>query len=151
MHLIGMDTLLILLSLGPGYHHLNGQYITIHSLRRPMSSSVNPNPETSPFSDSLLASLVGSKLFAWFFASPNGRSGGLLVGFNTDVFDVREHKTGEFMIRTLIFHRKKISFGTLLTCMVLLRRRTKADFYVNYRLFAQEVVFLCSLEAILIL
>jgi hypothetical protein len=30
MHLIGMDTPLILLSLGPGYHHPRGQDITIH-------------------------------------------------------------------------------------------------------------------------
>jgi hypothetical protein len=29
MYLIGMDTLLILLSLGPGYHHPRGQEITI--------------------------------------------------------------------------------------------------------------------------
>jgi hypothetical protein len=28
MHLVGMDTLLILLSLGPGYHHPRGQDIT---------------------------------------------------------------------------------------------------------------------------
>jgi hypothetical protein len=50
MHLIGMDTLLILLSLGPGNHHPRGQDITIHPLRRPTSSSVNPNPGTSPLS-----------------------------------------------------------------------------------------------------
>jgi hypothetical protein len=31
MHLVGMDTLLILLSLGPGHHHPRGQDIT-HSL-----------------------------------------------------------------------------------------------------------------------
>jgi hypothetical protein len=30
MHLVGMDTLLILLSLVPGYHHHKGQDITIH-------------------------------------------------------------------------------------------------------------------------
>jgi hypothetical protein len=30
MHLVGMDTLLILLSLGPGKHHPRGQDITIH-------------------------------------------------------------------------------------------------------------------------
>jgi hypothetical protein len=30
MHLIVMDTLLILLSLGPGYHHPRGQDITLH-------------------------------------------------------------------------------------------------------------------------
>jgi hypothetical protein len=32
MHLVGMDTLLILLSLGPGYHHPMGQDIT-HALK----------------------------------------------------------------------------------------------------------------------
>jgi hypothetical protein len=45
MHLVGMDTLLILLSLGPEYHHPRGQDITIHPLRRPTSSSVNPIQE----------------------------------------------------------------------------------------------------------
>jgi hypothetical protein len=30
-----------------------------------------------------------------------------LQGFNTNVFDVRENEIGEFMIRTLIFHKEK--------------------------------------------
>jgi hypothetical protein len=58
MHLIGMYTLLILLSLGPGYHHPRGQDITIHPLRRPTSSSVNPNPETSPLGHVCMSSAV---------------------------------------------------------------------------------------------
>jgi hypothetical protein len=45
MHLVGMDTLLILLSLGPEYHHPRGQDITIHPLRRPTSSLINPIQE----------------------------------------------------------------------------------------------------------
>jgi hypothetical protein len=49
-YLVGMDTILILLILGPGYHHPRGQDITIHPLRRLMSSSVNPNPGTSSIS-----------------------------------------------------------------------------------------------------
>jgi hypothetical protein len=32
MHLVSMDTLLILLSLGPGYHHPRGQDITVEGL-----------------------------------------------------------------------------------------------------------------------
>jgi hypothetical protein len=107
--------------------------------------------QRSHFSESWLTSLAGSKPFAWFSAPPNGRSGGLLVGFNTDVFDVRENEIGEFMIHTLIFHREKISSETLLMCMVLLRRRMNADSCVNSRLFAREVVLLCSWEVILIL
>jgi hypothetical protein len=33
MHLVGMNTLLILLSLGPGHHHPRGQDITQSFLR----------------------------------------------------------------------------------------------------------------------
>jgi hypothetical protein len=29
------------------------------------------------------------------------------VGFNSDVFDVREFEAGEFLIRTLVLHREK--------------------------------------------
>jgi hypothetical protein len=58
MHLVGMDTLLILLSLGPGYHHPRGYDITIHPLRRLMSSSVNPNPGTFPLSHVYVSSVV---------------------------------------------------------------------------------------------
>jgi hypothetical protein len=58
MHLIGMDNLLILLSLGLGYHHPRGQDITIHPLRRPTSLSVNPNPGTSPLSHVCVSSVV---------------------------------------------------------------------------------------------
>jgi hypothetical protein len=50
------------------------------------------------------------------------------VGFNADVFDVRENEIGEFVIRTLIYHREKISSGILLMCMGLLRRKINADF-----------------------
>ena len=48
MHLVGMITLLILLSLGPG-HPIPGARISQSTpLRRPTSSSVNLNPGTSP-------------------------------------------------------------------------------------------------------
>jgi hypothetical protein len=58
MHLVGMDTLLILLSLGRGHHHPRGQDITIHPLRRLTSSSVNTNPGTSPLSHVCVSSVV---------------------------------------------------------------------------------------------
>jgi hypothetical protein len=60
MHLISMDTLLILLSLMPEYHHSRGQDITIHplSLRRPTSLSINPNPGTSPLSHVCVNSVI---------------------------------------------------------------------------------------------
>jgi hypothetical protein len=58
MHLVGMYTLLILLSLGSVYHHPKGQDIIIHPLRRSTSSSVNPNPGTSPLGHVCMSSVV---------------------------------------------------------------------------------------------
>jgi hypothetical protein len=50
MHLVDMITLLVLLSLGPGYPILGARISQSTPLRRPTSSSVNPNPGTSPLS-----------------------------------------------------------------------------------------------------
>jgi hypothetical protein len=58
MHLVDINTLLILLSLRLGYHHPRGQDITIHPLIKPTSSSVNPNPGTSPLSHVCVSSVV---------------------------------------------------------------------------------------------
>jgi hypothetical protein len=58
MHLVGMNTLLILLSLGLGYHHPRGQDITIHTHRRPTSLSINPNPGNYLLSHVYVSSVV---------------------------------------------------------------------------------------------
>lgn len=44
------------------------------------------------FDDSWLNSISGNRNFAWFGAPPNGRSGGLLVGFNAEVFFMLESR-----------------------------------------------------------
>lgn len=38
----------------------------------------------------------------WLYSVPNGRFGGILVGLNTKVFDVREQEVGGFMIRVCL-------------------------------------------------
>jgi hypothetical protein len=58
MHLLGIDTLLILLSLGPGYPIPGARISQSTSLRRPTSSSVNPNPRTSPLGHVCMSSVV---------------------------------------------------------------------------------------------
>jgi hypothetical protein len=58
MHLVGMDTLLILLSLGPGYPIPGSRISQSTPLRRPTSSSVNPNPGTSPLGHVCMSSVV---------------------------------------------------------------------------------------------
>jgi exonuclease III len=59
-----------------------------------------------PFEDSWLNSISGNRNFAWFWTHANGRSGGLLVGFDGDVFDVREKEMGDFMIKILVVHKE---------------------------------------------
>jgi hypothetical protein len=60
------------------------------------------------FEDSWLNSISGNRNFAWFWTLANGRSGGLLVGFNVDAFDVRETKMGDFMIKVLLVHKENV-------------------------------------------
>jgi hypothetical protein len=58
------------------------------------------------FDDSWLNFIGGNRNFAWVWSPPNGRSGGLLVGFDADIFDVREKDLGEFMICILVVHKE---------------------------------------------
>jgi hypothetical protein len=87
--------------------------------------------------------LSGNMPFVWLNSPPNGRSGGLLVGFNADVFDVREQEVGEFMIRVLVLHKEKASFGILFVSMVEPKMSTKIDFLLSCIPSALEVNFPC--------
>jgi hypothetical protein len=58
MHLIGMNTVLIPLSLGLGYPILGAWISQSSPLRRSTSSSVNPNPGTSPLNHVCVSSVV---------------------------------------------------------------------------------------------
>jgi hypothetical protein len=95
------------------------------------------------FSDTWLNSIGGNKIFVSFSSPPDVRSGGLLVGFNSEIFDVRGQEYGEFMIRTLILHREKNSFGNLLMCMEPLKMTTKTCSLVNFLPSALEVSSPC--------
>jgi hypothetical protein len=58
MHLVGMNTLLLLLSIGPGYLIPGARISQSTPLRRPTSPSVNPNPGTSPLGHVCMSSVV---------------------------------------------------------------------------------------------
>jgi hypothetical protein len=102
------------------------------------------------FEDSWLNSISGNRNFAWFWTPVNGRSGGLLVGFNADVFDVREIEMGDFMIKVLLVHKKIVLFGILLMFMVLLRMIRNKNFLLSCRLSVPNVNIPCWLVVILI-
>lgn len=44
--------------------------------------------------------------FCLAVVSPNERSSGLLVGFKSEVYDIRDQEVGEFMIIVLVLHKK---------------------------------------------
>jgi hypothetical protein len=87
------------------------------------------------FSDPWLASIGGSKLFARFSSPPNGKSGGLLVGFNSEVFHVREHETGEFMIRTLVLHTEKNFIWNFINVYGAAQNENKSRFLCEFSSF----------------
>ena len=59
------------------------------------------------FGQNWLLSLSGNKLFKWISSPPNGRSGGLLVGFNLDTLDISDIQIKDFMIVCRVHHKIK--------------------------------------------
>jgi hypothetical protein len=58
------------------------------------------------FDDSWLQSISSNRNFAWVWSPAKGRSGGLLVGLDADVFDIRQVDKGDFMIKVLVAHKE---------------------------------------------
>jgi hypothetical protein len=50
--------------------------------------------------------ISSNRNFEWFWSPAKGRSGGFLVGFDADVFDIRQVDKGDFMIRVLLAHKE---------------------------------------------
>jgi hypothetical protein len=81
---------------------------------------------------------LAAKLFAWFYSPPNGKSRGILVGFNSEVFDVREHEPGEFIIRTLVLHRKKIFIWNFINVYGAAQNDNKSKFLCELSSFCSR-------------
>lgn len=48
-------------------------------------------------------SLGGGRNFGWHLAPPRGRSNGILVGINKNLFDLMQVENGKYFVRILIF------------------------------------------------
>ena len=51
------------------------------------------------FSDICLDTFCGGRQFFWHWSEPRGRSGGILLGINLDVFDIGSVVEGDFYIK----------------------------------------------------
>jgi exonuclease III len=66
------------------------------------------------FSDSFLRNLSGGRNFIWHTKEPTGRSGGILLGVDLDVFDIGAIDEGEFYVKFKVCN-KSDSFKWALT------------------------------------
>jgi exonuclease III len=58
------------------------------------------------FSQPTLDNFSGGKNFLWHWTAPHGRSGGLLLGVNLDVFDIGSIDEGDFFIKFRLRNKK---------------------------------------------
>jgi hypothetical protein len=54
------------------------------------------------FSDKTLKNLRGSQEFIWHSKAPEGRSGGILLGADLDVFDIGAIDEGDFYVKLML-------------------------------------------------
>jgi hypothetical protein len=58
------------------------------------------------FAQNTLAHICGGQNFFWHWSEPRGRSGGILLGMNLDVFDIGGIDEGEFHVKSLLRNKE---------------------------------------------
>jgi hypothetical protein len=51
------------------------------------------------FTEPSLRNLCGGKFFLWHYKQPEGRSGGLLLGVDLDIYDIGAIEEGDFFVK----------------------------------------------------
>jgi hypothetical protein len=64
-----------------------------------------------------------------------------LGGFNSEVFDVREQESGEFMIRTLVLHREKKFIWNFIDVYGATQNKNKSKFLCELSSFCSRSQF----------
>jgi hypothetical protein len=76
--------------------------------------------------------------FNWVSSEPNGRSGGLLSGFNSDTFDIISHNCGKFLISSIITHKEKNFSWNFLNVYGAAQEVNKRDFLCELASFCHN-------------
>jgi hypothetical protein len=82
-------------------------------------------------------------------APPNGRLGGLLVGFNAGTFEITDYQVQDFMIVCKINQKTKTGPRPWLTFMMWLIMKIKTDSYRIWQRLVPILRVMCCLEGIL--
>ena len=62
----------------------------------------------SDFTKNELHNLAGGRNFLWEWIAPRGKSGGILVGINSDCFELQHVEKGTYFVIVLLFDKKQI-------------------------------------------
>ncbi|PWZ06939.1 hypothetical protein Zm00014a_024860 [Zea mays] len=76
--------------------------------------------------------------FNWVSSEPNGRSGGLLFGFNSDTVDIISHNCGKFLISSIISHKEKNFSWKFLNVYGAAQEVNKRDFLCELASFCHN-------------
>jgi exonuclease III len=90
------------------------------------------------FEDSWLNSISGNRNFAWFWTPAKGRSGGLLVGIDFEVFDIRKVEKGDFMIKVLLAHKENGFIWNFINVYGAVQNDHKQKFLVELASFCSK-------------
>jgi hypothetical protein len=96
------------------------------------------------FNDAVLRNLCGGRNFLWHCKEPRGRSGGILLGIDLDIFDIGAVDEGDFYVKFHLCTKDNSFKWALVAIYVLVQPNLKEHFLT-------EMVQMCSHELLPIL
>ena len=100
------------------------------------------------YSKNELHNLSGWKTFLWEWIAPRGKSGGMLVGINSDNFDLQQVEKGTYYVRMLLFDKKAKFSWNLVTVYGDAPKEGKAAFLAELSILYKIFLYPVSLEEI---
>lgn len=83
------------------------------------------------FPQTMLLSMGGDIAFEWTWTPSRGRSGGILLGINTDTFNILEKEMGKYFIRILVHSKAEDFIWNLVIVYGDAQPTGKAEFLVE--------------------
>jgi len=90
------------------------------------------------FSDHILKNLCGGRQFLWHCMAPHGRSGGILLGVDLDIFDIGAIAEGDFYVKFTLRYKTDGFKFVLYTVYGPAQCQINMPFLQNWPILAQK-------------
>ena len=91
------------------------------------------------FPDHILKNLCAGRYFLWHSMAPHGRSGGILLGVDLNVFDIGAIVEGDFYVKFTLGCKKKMALNLCyIRSMDQHNIKTNKLFHMNWQTLAQR-------------